>query len=62
MKEKSSAKQKISLPLNLFITLLYVIGYFFVAFIFYTFYIIMKLIFFLGSDFFQKGAQIFYMF
>ena len=38
-----------------------IIDYFFV-FIFYLFYKILKLNFFTEYDFFQEGAQIFYMF
>ena len=57
MKEKSSAKQKISLPLNLFITLLYVIGYFFVAFIFLHILYNNEVNIFLGKRILSKGCS-----
>ena len=52
----------ISTPFNLFLTLQFIIGYFFVVFIFYSFYKTAKLKFFIGYDFFQEAAHIFHMF
>ena len=47
-------------PVNLFLH--FIKGYFFVAFIFYSFYKKVELKFFIGYDFFQEGAHIFHMF
>ena len=47
-------------PVNLFLH--FIKGYFFVAFIFYSFYKKVELKFFIGYDFFEEGANIFHMF
>ena len=52
----------INLPFNLFLTLQFIIGYFFVVFIFYSFDKTAKLKFSTGYDFFQELAHIFHMF
>ena len=52
----------ISTPFNLFLTLQFIIGYFFVVFIFYTFYKKENLKFSIGYDFFQESAHFFHMF
>ena len=49
-------------PYTYHLTLQYIIGYFFVVLIFYSFYKKVKLNFFIGYDFFQEGAHIFHMF
>ena len=59
VQDKSSAKQNDILPFNLFLTLQFIIGYFFVVFIFYSFYKKAKLKFSIDYDFFQEGAHIF---
>ena len=59
---KFRKKKKIYSPFNLFLTLQFIIGYFFVAFIFYSFYKKAKLKFSIGYDFFQEGAHILNMF
>ena len=48
-------------PFNLFLTLRFIIGYFFVVFIIYSFYKKAKLKFSIDYDFFQEGAHIFHM-
>ena len=52
----------ISTPFNLFLTLQFIIGYFYVVFIFYTFYKKANLKFSIGYDFFQESAHFFHMF
>ena len=49
-------------PFNLFPTLQFVLGYFFVVFIFYSFFKKAKLKFSIGYDFVQEGGHIFLMF
>ena len=46
-------------PVNLFLTLQFIIGYFFVVFMFYSFYEKVKLKFSIGYNFFQKGLIFF---
>ena len=47
---------------NLFLTVQFTIGYFFVVFIFYTFYKKTNLQFSIGYGLIQEGAHIFHMF